>query len=158
MSQLNDSRLSALRVFRFSRLCRVQRPRDLDVLLVIAAGGAIGSLARYALERAGPHEDPASFAWGTFVTNVVGCLLIGLLMWFVLEVWGARRYARPFLGIGFLGGFTTFSTYAVEAQGMARADAWGTAAVYVVASVALGVVAVRVGQALGRLLVPARRP
>ena len=136
----------------------MQRPRDLDVLGVIAAGGAFGSLARYGLERAVPHDDPASFAWATFVTNVLGCLLIGLLMWFVLEVWSARRYARPFLGVGFLGGFTTFSTYAVEAQGMARADAWGTAAVYVVASVVLGLLAVRIGFALGRLTAPARRP
>ena len=68
----------------------MQRPRDLDVLGVIAAGGALGSLARYGLERAVPHDDPAAFAWATFVTNVLGCLLIGLLMWFVLEVWGAR--------------------------------------------------------------------
>jgi fluoride exporter len=136
----------------------VQRPRDLDVVGVIAVGGALGSLARYGLERAVPHGDPASFAWATFVTNVLGCLLIGLLMWFVLEVWGAQRYARPFLGVGILGGFTTFSTYAVEAQGMARADAWGTAAVYVVASIVLGLVAVRLGYALGRLAAPARRP
>ena len=136
----------------------MQRPRDLDVLGVIAAGGALGSLARYALERAVPHDDPAAFAWATFVTNVLGCLLIGLLMWFVLEVWSPLRYARPFLGVGFLGGFTTFSTYAVEAQGMARADAWGTAAVYVVASVVLGLLAVRIGFALGRIAAPARRP
>jgi fluoride exporter len=135
----------------------VQRPRDLDVVGVIAVGGALGSVARYGLQRAVPHDDPASFAWATFVTNVLGCLLIGLLMWFVLEVWGARRYARPFLGVGLLGGFTTFSTYAVEAQGMARADAWGTAAAYVVLSVVLGLLAVRSGYWLGRLLATARR-
>jgi CrcB protein len=129
----------------------VQRPRDLDVVGVIAVGGALGSLARYGLQRAVPHDDRASFAWATFVTNVLGCLLIGLLMCFVLEVWGARRYARPFLGVGLLGGFTTFSTYAVEAQGMARADAWATAAAYVVASVVLGLLAVRAGYWLARL-------
>lgn len=135
----------------------MQRPRDLDVVGVIAVGGAVGSVARYGLQRAVPHDDPASFAWATFVTNVLGCLLIGLLMWFVLEVWGARRYARPFLGVGLLGGFTTFSTYAVEAQGMARADAWGTAAAYVALSVVLGLLAVRSGYWLGRLLATARR-
>ena len=122
------------------------------MLLVIAAGGALGSLARYALERAMPHSSPGDFAWATFLTNVSGCLLIGVLMWLVVEVWEPRRYARPFLGVGVLGGFTTFSTYAVEAQGMARAGAWGTAGLYVVASVVLGVLAVRVGQGLGRLL------
>jgi fluoride exporter len=128
----------------------VQRPRDLDVLAVIALGGALGSLARYGLERALPHEAPRSFAWATFVTNVTGCLLIGVLMWLILEVWGSRRYVRPFLGIGVLGGYTTFSTYAVEAQGMARAGAWTTAALYVVASAVLGLAAVRLGYALGR--------
>jgi fluoride exporter len=134
----------------------VQRPRDLDVLGVIAAGGALGSLVRYALARAVPHHDAASFAWATFLTNVSGCLLIGVLMWLILEVWSARRYARPFLGIGVLGGYTTFSTYAVEAQGMARAGAWVTAGVYVVASVVLGLVAVRLGYALGRQLTRGR--
>jgi fluoride exporter len=130
----------------------VQRPRDLDVLAVIAAGGALGSLARYALLRALPQPAAASFAWATFLTNVSGCLLIGVLMWLILEVWGARRYARPFLGVGVLGGYTTFSTYAVEAQGMARAGAWGTAGAYVVASVLLALVAVRLGYGLGRQL------
>ncbi|HTY73429.1 MAG TPA: CrcB family protein [Actinomycetes bacterium] len=126
------------------------RARDLDVVAVVALGGALGSLARYALALGLPHRDPAAFAWATFLTNVSGCLLIGVLMWFVLEVWGPRRYARPFLGIGVLGGFTTFSTYAVETQGMARAGAWGTATAYVAASVVLGLLAVRVGYALGR--------
>jgi CrcB protein len=130
----------------------VQRPRDLDVLAAIAAGGALGSVARYALARALPHPDPGSFAWATFLANVSGCLLIGVLMWLILEVWGASRYVRPFLGIGVLGGYTTFSTYAVEAQGMARAGMWGTAGLYVVTSVLLGLVAVRVGYALGRQL------
>jgi fluoride exporter len=134
----------------------VQRPRDLDVLAVIAAGGALGSLARYALERTLPHSDPASFAWATFLTNVSGCLLIGVLMWLALGVWEAHRYARPFLGIGVLGGYTTFSTYAVEAQGMARAGAWGTAGLYVVASLVLGLLAVRAGYALGRRITGAR--
>ena len=123
------------------------------MLLVIAAGGALGSLARYALERAMPDDSPRVFAWATFLTNVSGCLLIGVLMWLVVEVWEPRRYARPFLGVGVLGGFTTFSTYAVEAQGMARAGAWGTAGAYVVASLVLGVLAVRAGQGLGRRIV-----
>ena len=103
-----------------------------------------------------PHAGLGDFAWATFVTNVSGCLLIGVLMWLVLEVWGASRYARPFLGIGVLGGFTTFSTYAVEAQGMARAGAWGTAGGYVVASVVLGLLAVRAGYALGRQITRGR--
>jgi CrcB protein len=134
----------------------VRSRRDLDVLVVIAVGGALGSLARYALARAMPQDSPGDFAWATFVTNVSGCLFIGVLMWLVLEVWGARRYTRPFLGIGVLGGFTTFSTYALEAQGMARAGEWPTAGLYVVASVVLGLVAVRAGYALGRQITRGR--
>src|SRR6185295_14847300 len=90
-----------------------RRHRTWDVLAVVAAGGGLGSAARYGLARALP--SPATgFPWATFLTNVTGCLLLGVLMVYVLEVWPPRRYVRPFLGVGFLGGYTTFSTYTVE--------------------------------------------
>lgn len=84
-----------------------------DVLLVIAAGGALGSLARYGLSLAVPHaagEVPVA----TLLANVAGCLLIGVLMATITESSRPHRLLRPFFGIGLLGGFTTFSTYAVE--------------------------------------------
>lgn len=123
--------------------------RDLDVLAVIAAGGALGATARFAAETALPQGSPAAFPWATLLVNVLGCLLIGVLMWFVLEAWGERRYARPFLGVGVLGGFTTFSTYAAESRGLLVAGSWASAVLYLVGSVLLGLLAVRVGYLLG---------
>ena len=72
--------------------------RDLDVLAVIAAGGVVGSLARWGISSALPHHGTA-YPWATFLENVTGCLLLGVLMWFVVEVWIVGRYVRPFLGV-----------------------------------------------------------
>lgn len=77
------------------------------VLAVISAGGVTGALARYGLAEAFPHAVDR-FAWATFGINVSGCLLIGVLMVLVTEVWSTRWLLRPFLGTGVLGGYTTF--------------------------------------------------
>ncbi|MEU0882475.1 CrcB family protein [Lentzea sp. NPDC005914] len=87
------------------------------VLLTIALGGGLGALARYGLALLLPTR-PGQFPWGTFVTNTLGCLLIGVLMVLITEVWTAHRLVRPFLGVGVLGGFTTFSTYAAEVRAL----------------------------------------
>ena len=92
------------------------------MLGAIAVGGAIGSLARYGISLALPA--PAhGFPWATFLTNVAGCLLIGVLMVLIAEVFTERRLLRPFLGVGVLGGFTTFSTYIVDIQRLVAHDA-----------------------------------
>ena len=88
-----------------------------SVLGVIAFGGGLGALARYGLARLMPTQ-PGHFPWATFLTNVVGCLLIGVLMVVITDVVVAHRLVRPFLGVGVLGGFTTFSTYAIEIHGL----------------------------------------
>lgn len=67
------------------------------VLAAISAGGALGAAARYGLSVAWPHR-PGTFPWATFVTNVSGCLLIGVLMVLVTQVWAAHRLLRPFSG------------------------------------------------------------
>lgn len=126
--------------------------REWDVLAVIAAGGALGALGRWGVSRLVPHADPADLPVATLTVNVAGCLVMGGLMWLVLEVWGERRYARPFLGVGVLGGFTTFSAFAVEVRDMLAAGAVGVAAAYVAASVLLGLLAVRAGYLAGARL------
>src|SRR5438876_4530745 len=133
-------------------MARVARVRDLDVLAAISLGGVCGALGRWGIEAAKPWNGPPDFPWATFAINVSGCLLIGLLMWFVLEVWGPSRYARPFLGIGVLGGFTTFSTYSLELRDMLATDAVVLAALYAVGTVLAGLLAVRVGAAIGQLV------
>lgn len=133
------------------RVLRVVRNRW-DVLIVIAAGGAVGSLGRWGLTVLLPHPASA-FPWATFTANVVGCLLLGALMVFVIEVWPPSRYLRPFLGVGVLGGFTTFSTYMLDARTLLVAGRTSLAGQYVFGSLVAGLVAVWVGIVATRLLV-----
>ncbi|BCK68647.1 putative fluoride ion transporter CrcB 1 [Streptomyces libani subsp. rufus] len=85
------------------------------VIGVVAVGGGIGAAARYGAGLVRPTGE-GSFPWTILAVNVVGCALMGVLMVMVTEVWPAHRLLRPFLGTGVLGGFTTFSTYAVDIQ------------------------------------------
>ncbi|HEY5857047.1 MAG TPA: CrcB family protein [Aldersonia sp.] len=117
---------------------------ELPVLAVIAVGGGLGALARFGLSTLWPPL-PRHVPWATLVTNVLGCLLIGVLMVLVTDVWAAHRLVRPFLGIGVLGGFTTFSTYAVEGHGLFADGAPVIALGYIAGSVVLGLAAVVIG-------------
>ncbi|HEY3709420.1 MAG TPA: fluoride efflux transporter CrcB [Amycolatopsis sp.] len=119
------------------------------VLAVIALGGGLGAAARYGLAAALPTL-PGRFPWGTFVTNVAGCFLIGVLMVVLTEVRPAHRLARPFLGVGFLGGFTTFSTYAVETRGLLQPGSVPLAFGYLGGTVVAALLAVLAGVALTR--------
>jgi CrcB protein len=128
-----------------------------DELLAVAIGGVAGSLARYALSLGVPHDDRGSWPWATFVTNLLGCLALGVLLDWVdarHDRWSVghprrARLARPLLASGVLGGFTTFSTFSVETVGLVEAGQAVAATAYVVLSVLLGVLLVLLGRALG---------
>lgn len=120
----------------FIRRSRRVRPRRWDIVLVVGAGGALGAAARWWLNELWPTA-PGSFPWSTFVENVSGSLVLGALMVFLLEVWRPLRYARPFLGVGVLGGFTTFSTYTSDTGALLRDGHQPMALVYLFATVAL---------------------
>ncbi|MER5607758.1 CrcB family protein [Micromonospora tulbaghiae] len=124
------------------------------VLGVIAAGGVLGALARAGAQAAVPHQ-PGGFPWATFAVNVTGCLLIGVLM-AVLAARPAHPLTRPFLGVGVLGGFTTFSAYAVDAQRLLTDGAAGTAGAYLAATVLAALAAVAAGDAVTARLLAAR--
>jgi CrcB protein len=85
------------------------------LLPVISVGGLLGALARYGIGVAWPHP-PDGFPWATWTINVSGCFLIGILMTFIARYRPDRRYLRPLLGTGVLGGYTTFSTSIVDIQ------------------------------------------
>lgn len=104
-----------------------------DVLGVVAVGGALGATARYAAGLAWPVA-PGAFPWSTFMVNLVGCALIGTLLVLITELWTVHRLVRPFAGTGVLGGFTTFSTYAVEIELLVTRDAAVTGLLYLVAT------------------------
>ncbi|RAJ66780.1 protein CrcB [Streptomyces sp. Amel2xB2] len=134
------------------------------VLAVIGAGGALGAVGRYALSLWLPAHGPAGFPWGIFVVNVSGCALIGVLMALVAEDGRDARapvLLRPFLGVGVLGGFTTFSAYASDALGLLRAGphaphAAMVAAAYLAGTLLAAIAAVWTGAAVTRALLEAR--
>ncbi|WP_235497615.1 CrcB family protein [Frankia sp. R43] len=123
------------------------RPAPWPVLGAIAVGGALGALARHGLAVAFPHE-PGDFDGATLAINTSGCFLIGVLMELVATVWAGRRLVRPFLGVGVLGGYTTFSTYVVDVQQSVDAGAVDTALVFLAVSVVAALAAVAAGSAL----------
>jgi fluoride exporter len=121
-----------------------------SLLAAIAAGGMIGAVVRHGLSVAFPHP-PRGFPWATFAVDVSGCLLIGVLMVLITEAWTAHRLIRPFLGVGVLGGYTTFSTYAVEVQQAVAAGAARTGLLYLAATLVAALTAVRLGLTVTRL-------
>lgn len=114
------------------------------VLGVISLGGVVGATARYGLGRVFP-QDPTGFPWTTFVINVTGCLLLGALMVLVTQAWPSQRLIRPFVGVGVLGGFTTFSTYIGETVRLVDAGAAVTALEYLAGTVVAAMAATWIG-------------
>ena len=122
------------------------------LLLAIALGGAAGTVARAAIDRALPAGG-SGFPWATWTVNVAGSLVIGLIVVAALERAAPGRYLRPLLGTGFCGGLSTFSTFAVETDRLLRAGDPGTALAYVAASLAAGLLAAAAGAAIARAVI-----
>ncbi|WP_427892752.1 fluoride efflux transporter FluC [Kribbella sp. GL6] len=131
---------------------RDRRVHDPAVLGVIAAGGALGATARYLIGLGWP-TPVGGFPVNTFVINIVGCGLIGILMVLVTDVFTQQRLVRPFLGTGVLGGFTTFSTYAVDIEKLVTGDHAGTALLYLAATIVGALLAVRCTVSATRALI-----
>ena len=129
--------------------CRCVPGRDRRELGAIAAGGAIGALARVGLIQTGAGAAPG-WPWVTFAVNLAGALVLGYLVTRLQERLPLSAYRRPLLGTGFCGAFTTFSTMQVELVTMLDAHRVGLAAGYAAASIALGFIAVHIGTALAR--------
>lgn len=125
-------------------------------VLAVAVGGAVGSLARYGLNRALPHPD-GGFPTATFLANVLGCLLIGALLVTLTGLPRAPRWLRPLLATGVLGGFTTFSAYAVEAQTLLTGGRAWLALGYLAGTLVTAIAATGAGIALARALFSNRR-
>ena len=137
-----------------TQLAEVLRSRA-DVLGVIALGGAAGAALRHGVAELLPR-DPEGFPTATFLVNVTGCLAIGLLMVAIAAWWPRSRYVRPLLGVGVLGGFTTFSTYALESRDLVAEGAAPTSVLYLAATLGAGLLAVVAGMAAGEARVRPR--
>jgi CrcB protein len=138
---------------------RHQRTLDPAVLLAVAVGGVLGAEARYALTLLWPAE-PGHWPMATWVENVSGSFLLGALMVVLLELTAPHRLVRPFLGVGVLGGYTTFSTATVEVESLVRSGRPGVALAYLLGTVVAALVAVALGTAALRWAAAAwaRRP
>ena len=117
--------------------------------LCVLLGGGVGSLARYLVGRLITQRFPnANFAWGTFAINVTGSFLIGLLMTLIVERFRLPDYWRLTVVIGFLGGYTTFSSFEYDAYLSARGGHGLYGLLYLVSSVVVGYAAVWLGASL----------
>jgi CrcB protein len=117
-----------------------------------ALGGAVGALARWGVAEALPR-GATGWPWATLLVNLVGCLVLGLLIGSVFARSPASAWPRPLLGTGVLGGFTTYSAFAVETVQLVDGGRTGPAAAYVLVSVAGGVAASALGLVAGRAAV-----
>lgn len=123
---------------------------NVQLLAAVAIGGSLGSVARYLVAIGAGRLVGTEFPWGTLVINIVGSFLIGVLAESFALSWNASQAIRVFLTIGICGGFTTFSTFSLDAIVlMQRGELWSAGA-YIAASVALSILALFGGLLLVR--------
>ena len=130
---------------------RARRRAEPAVLGAIALGGALGAPARYGVAQL-VHVAPGSFPWATFWTNISGSFGLGLILALLLERYPASRYLRPFVATGFLGAYTTYSTFAVETVLLIKDGHRLLAAAYAAASLVGGFAVAWAGIWAGRAL------
>lgn len=126
------------------------------MVAVVACGGGIGAAARYGASLLWPTQT-GGFPWSTFWVNVVGCAVIGVFMVLITDVWAAHRLVRPFFGTGVLGGFTTFSTYAVDIERLVGAGRPGTGLAYLAATLLAALASVWLAVAAARRILAVRQ-
>ncbi|MCH9816676.1 MAG: CrcB family protein [Actinomycetia bacterium] len=124
-------------------------PAFWQVLGLVALGGAAGASVRYGSNVALPH-DPGQFPFADLAANLVGCLLMGLFLGVVTTLPRTPPRLTPLLATGFLGGLTTFSSYAADAAVLADAGATAKLFVYVLGTLLFGWLLLRAGWTFGR--------
>jgi CrcB protein len=122
------------------------------VALSVAVFGAVGALSRYLVDRAIEQRSESLFPWATFTVNLTGCLLFGVLTGALVDRHDTPAWLRVGLVMGFVGGYTTFSTYAAEALDLTEERKLAVALAYALGSVLVGMAAVFAGLRLGRSL------
>jgi len=133
---------------------RRQRGTQAVIILALGSGGVVGALARYAVSLALPTPSDA-FPWSTFLINVSGSALLGFLLILLIEQFPRGRLARPLLGSGLIGAYTTFSTFEVETVLLFRDHHLGLGCTYFLVTLAAGLVAVWLGTVVARITIRA---
>lgn len=124
------------------------------VLLAVALGGAIGAAARHVFAAQVTRLAGQGFPWGILAVNVLGSFIMGVLAEGFALKWNISQEVRAFLTVGILGGFTTFSSFSLDAMLLMERGQWAAAAIYMVGSVALSVGGLFCGLVLVRHLIP----
>ena len=124
----------------------------MPVFLAVAFGGALGALARHGLMSFVERRSLSAFPWDVFVVNMSGCFLVGLVVSALVDRHEVPAWIRVGLVLGFIGAYTTFSTFAQDLYDLRLAREYLLAAADLVGSVVLGVLAVAAGTFVGRLL------
>lgn len=124
----------------------------MNLILAVGAGGAIGAVARYLLSSTVMRFAGGTFPYGTLAVNVLGCVMMGVVIGLVALRLSLPQSMQMFLTTGILGGFTTFSAFSLDAFYLFERQAYGAAAVYVLASVALSLAGLVAGLALARMV------
>jgi CrcB protein len=122
----------------------------MPVIVGVALGGAFGASARYTLDRLIEARSESVFPWATFVINISGCFLIGLISATLIDRHHLPAWVRIGLVMGVIGGYTTFSTFAQEALDLVDARDLVEGVAYIGGSVLLGILAVYAGRTIGR--------
>ncbi len=118
------------------------------ILLIIGSGSFLGGVSRYLASRYIQEHSFSAFPYGTFLVNILGCLLIGIIFGISERANVLSMETRLFLTVGFCGGFTTFSTFANESLAMMRDGNFLFVALYAAGSVFLGILATYLGNVL----------
>lgn len=127
---------------------------SIKIIASIAAGGAAGALARYAMMSAVGHWLGTGFPYATLAVNVLGSFVMGALTEAFALAWSASPEMRVFLTVGFLGAFTTFSAFTLDVNLLVAQGRLAPAVLYVAASVLLTIAAFYAGMALLRQVIP----
>ena len=125
----------------------------MNMILAVAAGGAIGATGRFLVGRLMFNIMGPGFPWGTFTVNALGSFLIGLLVELLAIRMNLAHEWQGFIVIGILGGFTTFSSFSLEVGLMLERDQFATAAIYIFGTMLVGIVAIFGGIFAGRTLI-----
>ena len=123
-----------------------------SVLLAIALGGALGALGRHFVGSLMLHLLGTTFPWGTLAVNIVGSFVMGALVETMALVWSPSQELRALLTVGFLGAFTTFSTFSLDFYVVLQRGEIGLASIYLLASVSLSIGGLIAGLAVMRVI------
>ena len=125
---------------------------NLNLLIAVAAGGALGAVGRFLVMSGVGHWVGIAFPWGTLVVNVIGSFALGALIEIMALAWSPSETLRAFLVVGVLGAFTTFSTFSLDVVVLMQRGEAISVALYVAASVFICVLALWAGMSAFRLI------